>query len=210
MNERILQTNAIVKDLDILLRKIDKRVSWVDFIPQEMFDDAAQKSGFAKDLVVIGYKNGQTKYADVSGEKPFNVVRDVCNALDDFCVEKQFMRVAQIASIQENLKKIASQRSENAAKALSLLEELSDDACLEIYDTAQILGYVPPSYPANTVQEKDAKKVLIDYLKTDGASFIDTLMLLQKTEEVWTQQMNLLSSDEHAGMDAGDDEREVG
>ena len=188
MNTKDLQINAIVKDLDVLLRKIDKRVAWVDFIPKELFDETAKSNGSARDLVVIGYKNGQTKYADVSGEEPFSVVRNVCNALDDFCVEKQFMRAAQLESIQENLKKIASSRTQNSAKIISILQDLSNESCMEIYDSAQALGYIPASYPANAVKIKDAKKVLSEYMKTDSSSFVDTILMLKKTEEMYEKE----------------------
>lgn len=209
MNEKDLQTNAIVKDLDILLRKIDKRVAWVDFIPKELFDDIAKKNGSARDLVVIGYKNGQTKYTDVSGEEPFSVVRNVCNALDDFCVEKQFMRAAQITSIQDNLKKIASARTQNSAKIITLLHDLSDDACMEIYDSAQVLGYMPTSYPTNAVRVKDAKKVLSEYIKTDSSSFVDTILMLKKTEEMYEKEKEEYMQAAEDTLPENEDEREV-
>lgn len=166
---RKYQVNLVVKDLDRVLRKIDDRVRWADYIPAEYLSTG-------QDLVAIGMNDGRTKYVDITNESPFSIVGKVCNTLDDYQIDKQFLNDRQFALVKDDICHVAKKRHDLVTATIELLQygELNDEACLEIYDHAQMIGAVPESFPANSVNEEDARQIIIDFLQTDASSITDS------------------------------------
>ena len=104
IDERDAKRNAIVKDMDSLLRKIDPRVTWIDYIPGKYISTNW-------DLVAIGV-DSKVKYVDVTGKSPFKLVNEVLNAMDDFRLDVQFLNNRQFAFVEKDLSQLAKIRSE--------------------------------------------------------------------------------------------------
>lgn len=173
-----LQRNNIVKKLGFLLPQIDSRVIWADYIP-----GTAVKTG--QSLVAIGIENGDIKYVDISKKSPFKLVNEVLNAMDDYCLEVQFLNSRQVSIIKEDIFLLAKNRAKIANETLIILREstLTPKECADIVRKAQELGIFPDFFPATNKPEGISIEMLEKFLKTTAATIIDTQILSDLVKE---------------------------
>ena len=185
LSESDFQDNLITKDMDRMLRKIDNRIAWLEYIPAKMLS-------VPKKIIAVGFKDGKTKYIQVKSTEPFAIARTICNTLDDFCVQEQFLLPRQLAPIWGDIQAIATERTAVTNEIIEMFysPELSDKDCAEIYQLAQKRSIIPENFPFQYVNKEETRKILIEFLKGDTATFVDTLwikkeasMILQRKEQ---------------------------
>lgn len=167
--------NEITKKLSGLLPTLDPKISWVDYVPGDALVTRTP-------LVAIGFGDG-VKYVNVDGLSPFKMVNEVMNALDDYCLPVQFLGPRSLSVIQEDLERLAIDRTEVTANALSVMKSflLKDEDFEEIIRNASEMGILPKYFPDENAKAK--KEVLREFLKHSRATFMDTQTLAMELEE---------------------------
>lgn len=170
------QRNNIAKKLGGLLPEIDPRVLWVDYIPGD-----ALRNGTP--LIAIGIDK-TVKYVDISDLSPFKVVNRVLNAMDDYCLQVQFLNDRQVREIQEDLGNLALDRTEVASEALRLLRVSGFDStiCTRIAVKAVEKGILPSFFPDNKEVEITSD-ILRHFLRNNRTTFMDTQILTDFIKE---------------------------
>ena len=183
INEKDTHRNAIIKDMDSLLRKIDPRVSWTDYIPGKYLS-----TGW--DLVAIGVGN-TAKYVNVSDKSPFKLVNEVLNAMDDYRLDTQFLNNRQFAMIESDIMKLTKTRILLISNAKKLLNDLSNEDCLNILYQAQEKGYLPRLYleDIENYNGSEAKNLLMKDLETNKATLLDTMAISELIETFYLKEM---------------------
>ncbi len=98
MNDCKFQINQITKRLASLLPFIDDRIIWTDYL--SLSDE---------DLIAVGLRNGETKYACVTGLTSQEVPMHVIGCLDEVNFYKQFLTKRAVNSISEEISDYAKE-----------------------------------------------------------------------------------------------------
>lgn len=173
-----LHKNNIAKTLGKLLPEIDPNVSWADYIPGDALHTGTP-------LVAIGLQSGSVKYVDVSNKSPFKLVNEVLNAMDDYCLDVQFLNSRQVEEVAGDVALLAKDRAKVASETLEKLKhsKISMKECLAIVKEAQKLGVFPPFFPLTNGPNGIAPELLENFLKTNKATFVDTQILADLVDE---------------------------
>ena len=182
-----VQRNTLVKKLGGLLPTLDHSIEWVDYIP-----GTAVRTNTP--LIVLGYAD-KVKYVNVKGLSPFKMVNEVMNALDDYCPQVQFMTPRQLREIQEDLERLAIDRTLVTKDTLAILEsgKLTPKDCTYVAKTASEMEILPSFFPDEKAVADG--KVLETFLKTSRATFMDTQMLADMLKEMDRKRIHSLESD---------------
>lgn len=183
INERDAKRNAIVKDMDSLLRKIDSRVTWIDYIPGKYISTNW-------DLVAIGV-DSKVKYVNVTGKSPFKLVNEVLNAMDDFRLDVQFLNNRQFAFIEKDISQLAKIRALLIANANQLITHLSKEDCVTILHNAQENGFLPRFYleDLEKYDNSDPKKLLMQNFESYNATLLDTVAIAKMVEDYYIREI---------------------
>lgn len=171
-----LQRNAIVKKLGALLTQIDPRVKWADYVP-----GGVTKTG--RPLMIIGTESG-VKYVDVGNLSPFKLVNEVLNAMDDYCLDVQFLNERQCREIEGDIAMLAKDRARVADHTLSMLSEsIEEKDCLAIVRKAQEAEVFPQFFPLTEEPDGITTETIRKFLTTNSATFVDTQIIADLVEE---------------------------
>lgn len=179
ISQNDMKRNSIIKDMDELLRKIDPRVTWIDYIPGKYISTEW-------DLVAVGV-GSKVKYVNVTGKSPFKLVNEVLNAMDDYRLDTQFLNSRQFALIEKDITKLAKIRALLIANANHLVQYLSNEDCKNILHNAQENGFLP-HYSLEDLEKydnSDPKKMLMKNMESYNSTLLDTVAITKMVEDYY-------------------------
>lgn len=178
------QRNLIIKEMDVLLRTIDPRVTWIDYIPGHFMN-------VEFDLAVIGVGN-TAKYVDVTKKSSFKVVNEILNAMDDYRVDTQFLNNRQVAAIATNISDLSKNRVLLISNTNKILDNLTENDCSYILHNAQKEGYLTRFYLEDIEcrTEYSSKQLLLKEINSNKLTLIDTIALTKMIEAAYLKEVD--------------------
>lgn len=180
-----LQRNEIVKDLKVLLPKIDPRVKWVDYIPK------AAGLPFSVVAICVGNK---VKYVDIFSESHFKMMKRVINAMDDYCFDVQFLTDSKVAMMKDALAMIAEQKTIVANRIVDIFQ--NEDIDISVF--RKITSILSPN--TEVTDSKLGKQL---YANIWSATCIDLQSCMDLIEE------HLKSKEEHSNEEGQEEPYEI-
>lgn len=168
MNKNDLVMNRVTKALGILVRSIDGSVSWVDFLPLS-----------SRSVVAVGFKNGKTKYADVTGMSPLKATNHVMGCLEDVRVECQFMTSREYAEVEGDIFSLAM---DVAYKTDELYEQIKsrDAAFIRSLVKKGIKKGCLPDFFLELEENTQLRFVFMGHISSGYFTTVDALLLTEE------------------------------